>query len=132
EIKLTRSGDNFLELGERTTIMNNAKPDLVLSLHVNSSKDTATKGMEFFVCYSTKEYEKSSAFAEKLSGKFSKEYEIRGIKNASFYILKNTTVPAISFEMGFLSNPDDKAYLSDPAKQDEIAATTLDFIKDIK
>ena len=36
DIVLLREGDHFMELSERVSIINNIKPDLVVSLHVSS------------------------------------------------------------------------------------------------
>ena len=37
EIVLLRDGDHFMELSERVSIINNLKPNLVVSLHVNAN-----------------------------------------------------------------------------------------------
>lgn len=133
-ISFTKSSDEFVSLQERVRAINNAKPDLVLSLHVNYLKSTETaNGMEFFVGKEAVHKENAQRYAKLLEEKFvADNYKSRGIKEAPLYILKNSEAPAISFQIGFLSNSADRAYLTDAAKQEEIAETVLEFIRELK
>jgi N-acetylmuramoyl-L-alanine amidase len=45
---LTRDTDKFLTLEQRAEIANNAKVDLFLSIHVNSSKEEGARGKEIY------------------------------------------------------------------------------------
>ena len=47
-VLLTRDGDNYLELDERTTIANNNKSDLFLSIHANASPRQNASGSEVY------------------------------------------------------------------------------------
>lgn len=134
-IHFTRSSDESITLQERTQIINTIKPDLVLSLHVNSNKNKEKSGVEFFVA--NKEvaiYEKSNDLAVKLSSEFAKNNSltIGEIKNAPFYILKNATTPTVLVELGYLSNENDKKYLTNNKEQDKIAENILNFVSSIK
>ncbi|MGB8475052.1 MAG: N-acetylmuramoyl-L-alanine amidase [Candidatus Acidiferrum sp.] len=48
EIIYTRSDDTFVPLEERTKIANEAKADLFISIHANSSRDHAARGVETY------------------------------------------------------------------------------------
>ena len=48
DIVYTRSDDTFIPLEERTTIANQAKADLFVSIHANSSPDHNARGVETF------------------------------------------------------------------------------------
>ena len=48
EITYTRSDDTFIPLEERTNIANQAKADLFISIHANSSHDHAARGVETY------------------------------------------------------------------------------------
>jgi N-acetylmuramoyl-L-alanine amidase len=134
-IHFTRNSDELLTLQERTQIINTTNPDLVLSLHVNSSPDTKKSGVEFFVANKDLAlYEKSNDLAIKLSSEFSKNstLTIGKISNAPFYILKNATAPTVLIELGYLSNEKDKKYLTNEKEQDKIAENILEFVSGLK
>lgn len=48
EVIFTREDDTFIPLEERTSIANEAKADLFLSIHANSSHDHKTRGIETY------------------------------------------------------------------------------------
>ena len=48
EVVYTRSDDTFIPLEERTAIANQAKADLFVSIHANSSNDPSARGIETF------------------------------------------------------------------------------------
>lgn len=133
-IHFTRNSDEFISLEKRTQIINTIKPDLVLSLHVNSNKDIQKSGVELFVAKDVPVYEKSNNLALKLSAELSKNNSltIGEIKNASFYILKKTTAPSVMIELGYLSNENDKKYLTNDKEQDKIAENILHFVSNLK
>ncbi len=51
--ELTRSTDNFISLAERTRIANSAGADLFVSIHLNSSPNTDTTGIEVYYLNNT-------------------------------------------------------------------------------
>jgi len=48
DVVYTRSDDTFVPLEERTSIANQAKADLFISIHANSSRDHAARGIETY------------------------------------------------------------------------------------
>ncbi|MES2179555.1 MAG: N-acetylmuramoyl-L-alanine amidase [Gemmatimonadota bacterium] len=52
----------------------------------------------------------------------------RGVKQAGFRVLVTAFMPAVLVEIGFGTNPAEAAYLSDPAKMDELAAAISDGV----
>ncbi len=48
EVILTRDGDRFLDLRERTRLANAKKADLFISIHANSSKTRSVRGVETY------------------------------------------------------------------------------------
>jgi len=132
-IHFTREGDNFVDLNKRVEAINAMKPDLVLSLHVNYSKEVTHSGIEFFIPTEKVKAEKASAYAEKLADKFEqKEYKVRSIKPAPMFVLKNSEAPAVMIQLGYLSNDKDRNYLTDKSKQMEMATIIANFLKEAK
>lgn len=134
KIHLTRNEDKSLTLKERVDFINNLKPDLVLSLHINANSDSNKSGVEFYVAKGNNFSEKSTEIANKLSKKLSKNTVLKttAIKEAPFYILKNAEVPAVVVELGYLTNENDFKYLTDDKEQDKIANSISEFISELQ
>jgi len=129
-IHLTRTDDQFISLQDRTNFINNLKPDLVLSLHVNGNKDTEASGVELYISPKNATYENSKKIAEDLNARFvnNNNLKSRGVKDANFTILQDTNYPSITVELGFLSNTKDRAYLTNDEQQEKIAESILELI----
>jgi N-acetylmuramoyl-L-alanine amidase len=56
----------------------------------------------------------------------------RGVKQANFYVLRGTQMPAILVEVGFLTNESEEARLADPAYQHEAAYAVYRGIAEFK
>ncbi|RTY87251.1 N-acetylmuramoyl-L-alanine amidase [Flavobacterium sp. GT3R68] len=132
-IHLTRSSDIFVPLEERTKTINALKPDLVLSLHVNSSKNKSKSGMEMYVAKETPSAPASHTLATQLCNKFSNtNLKTSEIKTANYHILKKSQVPTILIDLGYLSNENDRKYLTGEEEQNQIAQTIVSFISELK
>ncbi|MES2485109.1 MAG: N-acetylmuramoyl-L-alanine amidase [Bacteroidota bacterium] len=128
----TRPDDTFVSLEDRVKVINDVKPDLVLSLHTNYERNGEKSGMDFYISDKSSTYDKSKEYADRLSAAFaSKEYATE-VKTAPFWVLKKSEAPTVMIEMGYLSNKADRNYLTTPAGQDAIATTVATFIKTLK
>ncbi|MES2812122.1 MAG: N-acetylmuramoyl-L-alanine amidase [Bacteroidota bacterium] len=134
EIYYTREDDKSISLVERVNFIKTINPDIVISLHTNANKNETSSGIECFVTKEEKLFEKSNSLAEKLLAEFTEKMNLksRGVNKAPFFLLKKSEVPAIIVELGFLSNLNDKKYLTDQEKQTEIARTILNFASKIE
>lgn len=131
EIVLLRDGDHFMELSERVSIINNLKPNLVVSLHVNANMSSEKNGIEAYVSSKNEKFkEVSTVSAEKLLSTISNKSLAKGkVKEAPFYIMKNSDCPAVLLELGYLSNDADRDYLTSEEGQNEIATKILESVK---
>ncbi|WP_298140309.1 N-acetylmuramoyl-L-alanine amidase [Flavobacterium sp.] len=133
EIHFTRTDDEFMDLKKRSDFINNLKADLVISLHVNQNKNTDANGFEVFISDQNNLIEESKVFAEKLTTKLSKtQLRNRGLKFAPFWILKNSLCPSMVVELGFISNENDRKFITSEKGQTEIAKYIVDFISEVK
>jgi N-acetylmuramoyl-L-alanine amidase len=132
-IHFTRKDDEFIDLKNRTNLINAIKPDLVISLHINNNKNTDTNGFEIFITDKIDFLNENKILAEKLSSKLSKtQLKNRGLKTAPFHILKNSSCPSLMVELGFISNENDRKFIASEKGQTEIAEIILEFVSDMK
>ncbi|WP_131725797.1 N-acetylmuramoyl-L-alanine amidase [Flavobacterium sp. Root420] len=130
EIVLLREGDHFMELSERVSIINNLNAKLVISLHINASENLDKNGVQAYVSSKSKFYNESKTNAEILVDRVAGDYFSKGeVKEASFYILKNSNCPALTLEVGYLSNINDRTYITSEKGQNEIAEKILEALK---
>ena len=120
-VRLTRSDDSRVSLSERTEFANEIDADLFVSLHSNAADQAPTaSGIETYY-YSQDE-------AGKVLAGFIQESVIqatgaknRKTKTANFYVCKNTEMPAVLVEMGFLTNEAECRNLTDESYQTKLA-----------
>ena len=109
------------DLKERKNIANNENVDLLVSIHQNSFPKEDVKGAQVFYY---KDSEESKKLAECVQNRF-KEVDNSNERVAKdskdYYILKETTMPAIIVECGFLSNTEENNKLKDEEYQKKIA-----------
>ena len=130
-VHMTRSADVGISLQEIVDFNLRIRPDLFISLHVNSVSETtnAANVRGFTVWYRNPG---SVEFAQTVLDIM---YYInpttnrnRNINQANFFICRPQWAPAIILEAGFIVNINDFAWLTDPAQQDRMAAATADAI----
>jgi len=124
EIVLTRDNDIYATLSERTAQINKLNPEMVISLHVNSTPeaDTPKSGHEIFV--------QSNAESKSLAEKLSKKLGECNIKEQNLHILKNSKSPALLVELGYINNTQEREYLNSSDGQREIAQKFANFINE--
>jgi N-acetylmuramoyl-L-alanine amidase len=54
----------------------------------------------------------------------------RGVKKENYFVVKDTEMPAVLIETGYLTNPQEEAQMLDDEAQYRIAGSILDGIKD--
>tara|TARA_B110000503_G_C6985760_1_gene345188 strand:+ start:247 stop:843 length:597 start_codon:yes stop_codon:yes gene_type:complete len=130
EIVLLRENDSFIELSERVARINKINPSLLISLHINASKNLKENGVNAYVSKQNDFYDKSMESAKNLVDKISNEKLAKGeVKEANFFVIKNSKCPALLLEVGYLSNENDKTYITSESGQNEIANKIFEFIK---
>ena len=130
EIVLLREDDSFIELSERVARINKINPSLLISLHINASKNLKENGVNAYVSKQNDFYDKSMETAKNLVEKISNEKLAKGeVKDANFFVIKNSKCPALLLEVGYLTNENDKTYITSESGQNEIANKIYEFIK---
>lgn len=146
EVYLSRYGDYFVALDERTTEANKKKVDLFLSIHANSGSSHTASGIETY-CLDSSLLKKGSLHNDHLTllraqqdcmnaklaeavhsstlAAAKKVYDVkdRKVKKSVSQVLLGTDVmiPSALIEVGFLSNHNETKLLMDPAYQMTLA-----------
>ncbi|MBQ7776394.1 MAG: N-acetylmuramoyl-L-alanine amidase [Lachnospiraceae bacterium] len=131
EVLLTRSDDDTLSLSERTEIANQSKADLYVSIHCNYFEENSSiKGLE---CYYYEESEEGKRIAENIinSVQQNKEIVVRNAKEENFYVLKQTRIPAVLVELGYLSNPTECKKMTSEGYQETLAMELANALESI-
>lgn len=104
----------------RVDLANKAEADLFISIHCNSFPQSVWSGAQVFF-YPGRE--KSKRLAVAIQTELVKRLgPNRRQANAGDYrVLKDTRMPAVMVEVGFLSNPKEAEFLADPTYQERVA-----------
>ncbi|OPX84329.1 MAG: N-acetylmuramoyl-L-alanine amidase AmiC precursor [Pelotomaculum sp. PtaB.Bin104] len=112
KVIMTRSGDSYTGLYERTDKANNAKTDVFVSIHMNANEDRSISGTSTYI-YSgsgsareNARIEESNRLARYIQAELLKSLNLRdaGIRNANFAVLRTSDMPAVLAEVAFISN----------------------------
>lgn len=124
EIILTRDSDSYPTLSERTDQINKLNPEMVISLHVNTSpeKERSDNGFEV--------YTQNSDVSKELAGKIYKKFNARKISESNLHILRETKAPAVLVELGFINNSENRNYITSEKGQKEIAQKFVEIINE--
>ena len=109
------------DLRNRVQFFQEKNAYLVVSLHQNSYSDSFQHGAQTFY-HSSGTSSKQLAEIIQASLLNIDNTNTRTAKSSdSYYILKNSSMPAVIVECGFLSNPEETAKLTDPNYQKKLA-----------
>lgn len=133
---LTREGDSGLQdesagtiremkisdMHRRREIIEKSGADLFVSIHMNSFGDPSVSGLHVF-------YDKAHPAGEEIAKRIQDKIgavtgaKVHTVKTAddSLFLMKNSPVPAILVECGFLSNPEEEQKLITEEYQSKIA-----------
>ncbi|GMA97338.1 N-acetylmuramoyl-L-alanine amidase [Pelosinus sp. IPA-1] len=133
KVILTRTSDKDVanegtsdidELQARVAIANQASADLFVSIHADASDEPVSGTATYF-------YGNSDTFASLVQDSMVSQLKLsdRGYQPNDFYVLKNTTMPAILTEVAFISNPQEEKLLSNPTFDKKAALGIYNGIK---
>jgi len=123
---MTRSDDTYIGLYERAGYANDLGADLFISIHANRYTSSVS-GVETY--YNRAE---SLKLAEVLHRHLVKATGLpdRNVRKASFVVIRETRMPAVLLECGYLSNEKDAKLLFTESVQDRIAEEIVAGIKE--
>jgi N-acetylmuramoyl-L-alanine amidase len=124
-VMLTRGRDIFLSLPKRVAIANKTKATLFVSVHYNSAPSADANGIEIFY-FDSKEAWRSRAskrLAHCLLHRMLDQTHAasRGVKTGNFHVIRETDMPSVIVEAGFITNSKERQNLKDRQYLDRIA-----------
>ena len=130
QVYTSRDKDATVSLENRARCANALRPHLFLSLHCNAAESSQAKGLEV---WTSPGQTASDAAADHISKALQAAFTFRRFradhsdgdldKEAKFYVLQNTSSPAVLVEMGFLTNLEEADWLGRISTQKEMALT---------
>ena len=130
-VYLTRETDVDVSLQARVNMSRSIKPDMFISLHVNSVVETtnAHEISGFTVWY------RNPNSANLANTMLDVMYDInpdtnrnKNINQANFFVCRPTWTPSILLESSFIKNIEDFVWLIDPVQQNRMADVTVEAI----
>jgi len=123
KVVMTRTGDQSVSNLQRVEIANLAGADLYISIHANAFSSSESNGTETHYCPLNSHSSASRYLAHQVQGELVSALGLRdrGVKANSYYILKNTEMPAALVEMAFITNPEEEEILKSAEMQFEAA-----------
>lgn len=147
EIILTREADKEISLDDRKKSIGKINPDLFISLHVNAGFGKEATGFEIYYPDFAEEGKKAAkdekaqlrnkcrndslkmanTLQENMNSLFPRKG--RGLRKADLPVTDGLLVPAVSVEIGFATNADDKKKLLSVKTQADVAKAVAKSIK---
>ena len=122
QVKMSRTGDTTKDLSERTNEANAWGADYYLSIHCNAFNGSA-RGYEDYIHTSLSDSSTTAKYQDILHAEVIKLNQLpdRGQKKANFHVLRETAMPALLSENGFIDHPQDAALMKQSAWRQNVA-----------
>lgn len=123
---MTRDTDVFIDLYSRPRIANENNADLFISLHANATLSSSINGLEILYCPSygsDKKIDDQFPFAEFVYNSILQQTGRTGrgiIKRPELVVLRETEMPAVLVETGYMTNPTELALVVSDHYQSQV------------
>jgi N-acetylmuramoyl-L-alanine amidase len=127
---LTRTGDQEIDLAPRVATAARVKADLFVSIHANSISLSRPdiNGLETYYYASAQGRRLARAIHNRILR--STNMTDKGVRQARFYVIRHTKMPAVLVEIGFVTGSQDAARLVSPAGRTQLAEAIAQGIID--
>ena len=115
---LPTNGFKLRDMRKRKEIIDKARPNLLISVHMNKFSQSTRSGPQVF-------YQEGKEMGQKLAESMQRVFnDFTGNSHQAiagdFYVCRETSCPAVIVECGFLSNPDECAQLQTDSYRETI------------
>lgn len=120
-IKMSRTTDKTISLIERTNLANNWSADYLISIHINAGGGTGFESYTYNGNYKGKE--KTNRLRRTLHNQIVKQTDFhnRGKKEANFHMVRESAMPAVLTENGFIDTKEDAQLLKQDSFLEKMA-----------
>jgi N-acetylmuramoyl-L-alanine amidase len=133
---MTRTTDVFIPLTTRAAIANSNHADLFISCHINSTGGDGMQSGGITFHHFGKGI--SRVLAECIQAQIAKVNKLPNlgvwsdgkIYRTGFSVLRNTQMPSVLMELGFINNPHDVKRLTESEFQTSVASAVVKGVKD--
>lgn len=115
---MTRRSDYFISLPQRVAIANRHSSAIFLSVHYNYTWKQHVSGLETFY-HSRQSLPLAQAVHRGMLNRV--RCVDRGVKFARYYVIRNTNIPSVLIECGFVSNPTERERMKHAWFRDALA-----------
>lgn len=122
---MTRRSDYFISLPQRVAIGNRHKNAIYVSIHYNYTWKEHVSGLETF--YYSREGQRLAQHVQNSLVRRTRTVD-RNAKFARYYVIRNSTLPAILVEGGFVSNAEDRERMKTGNYREAIARAIAEGI----
>lgn len=120
-------GEAKAELQARVNVAERARAAIFISVHINSAVVSWPHGIETH-WYKAMDLPLANVIQRHLDGESG--FEDRGVLRNRYYVLRSASMPAVLEELGFLSNSEDEAKLSQREVRQKLAEALKEGIED--
>ena len=122
---MTRDNDYFVTLPGRVAIANQYSDAIFVAVHYNSTWNESASGLETFYCNPSGQ--PLAGMVQTAALQHVRAID-RGPKFARYYVIRNTTMPAVLVECGFVSNEGERGRMKAAWYRDSLAKGIADGI----
>lgn len=133
-VTLTRNDENAIadtkkeDMAKRRSIMHETGADIAVSIHMNKFNDSAVHGpMVFYTEGDTASQSLADCIIQSLCDTL--EIPKRHVNTGDYYVIRDSAIPAVIVECGFLSNPSEEEKLCNVEYQMLLAQAISDGIE---
>jgi N-acetylmuramoyl-L-alanine amidase len=127
KVIMTRTNDTSFDMKDRVLFLQQQNPDFLISLHLNSSANSAVKGVSTYYKHIGFRPLSQALLKQMLTLKLE---EFGNVGNFNFTLNAPTDFPNALLEIAFLSNPDDEKKIMDPKFRLDVAKKVTLGIQD--
>ncbi|MCQ2492662.1 MAG: N-acetylmuramoyl-L-alanine amidase [Lachnospiraceae bacterium] len=109
------------DLKRRVAMMEDIKPDVVVSIHQNSFPDASVRGAQTFYYDGSKAGKELAEAIQETLSQLPDSVKRVAKGNAEYYLLKKASCPITIVECGFITNREELRNLCDACYQEQIA-----------